>query len=155
MGKYTGLTAEDLMELMAEKPDWCLVTDVKDDVPRALRALWAIGQAKGVNAAGRIIPQIYSDKEESLIGELPYDRWILTIYRMGQLWEKARQIVHRQPKIIVMTIPVELLADERARMYQQEGVAVFVHTVNQPEQAKKLLGQGIGLYTDSYFQAGE
>jgi glycerophosphoryl diester phosphodiesterase len=151
-GRYTGLTVEDLVELMREKTDWYLVTDIKDEVPRGLRVLLAAAQAKGINAAGRIIPQIYGESEETLISQLPFDRWILTIYRMGELWDTARDIVRRQPKIIVMTIPMAWLTDERVQIFRKEGVELFVHTVNEPAECNKLLERGIGLYTDTYIK---
>ena len=66
-GKYTGLTAEDLVGLMAQKKDWFLVTDVKDDNERALTVLLATARARGVDAAARIIPQIGSHPKELVV----------------------------------------------------------------------------------------
>ena len=97
-------------------------------------------------------PQIYNEQEEQLIERLPFKRWILTMYRMGEKYDTALAIIQRQPRIAALTLWAHWYTPERMEAFRPTGVAIFVHTVNQPEQARQFLAQGVGLYTDSFLE---
>jgi glycerophosphoryl diester phosphodiesterase len=167
------LTFDDLLTLMQEKPDWNLVTDVKDDNQRALTTILMKATTRHIDVSNRIIPQIYGPNDEPLVQRLEYERWILTVYRMGpNMLRVAEGIVQRNARICAITMPAEYFVptDYRKRVshegvgthfvsgaetpFQAIGVPVFVHTVNNPADAALFLGRGIGLYTARYFDPG-
>jgi glycerophosphoryl diester phosphodiesterase len=167
----TPLTADDLLDLMRKYEDSYLVTDVKNyDNARVLPILYQKAQAKGIDAATRIYPQIYNQKETSLITQLPYKNWILTLYRLGPDFATAVRIAKEYPEIAAITYPAVWykdilkwrqkgehrdIPDEMQEVFSGIGVRVYVHTVNQTDNPDFFLKRGIGLYTDDYFQKAE
>ena len=149
-GKYTGLTVEDLVDLMVEKTDWFLVTDIKDDFSAGLATLLKVADARSVDSRKRIIPQIYFESQLPHCQTLPFESYILTMYLMGPDFAQAERMLASEPKFCALTMPHEYATPAILDRFRVLNVAIFVHTVNDPKLSQFFLTQGVGIYTDSY-----
>ena len=154
--EYTALDAVGLLELLAEHPDAWLVTDTKQTDPDTVRQIFAklvaaARQAGGVELLDRVIVQIYNTELKDVVEECwPFDHWILTTYLLpadsdygglaGWCTENG---------VPVLAMPAERVTAERVAAVMDQGVRVYVHTLNDPQAVSDCLALEVdGVYSD-------
>lgn len=150
-GKFTPLTAEDLIGIMRENPQMYLVTDTKRNLQQVIQDLTAIA-GDDADLLERFIIQVYYEGEKARIQEVyPFadEQFLFTIYAWGP-WSLEAARICNEENISVLTVPYGTIPQEDAALMQELGFTVYVHTVNRADLAHLALEQDIrGFYTDS------
>lgn len=159
LGKYTPLSFQDLLLLMEQYPDICVITDSKftdsDVFTIQFEAMLADARELGLSYLfDRIVIQIYSSNMHRALDNLyPFPHYIYTLYNEGfgktedAFREKAAFC--RQQGIGGLTMPENWWDPAYAAVAREYGVRVYVHTVNDLAAAKQFLAGGVdGVYTD-------
>lgn len=159
LGKYTPLSFRDLLLLMEEYPDICVITDSKftdaELVTLQFEAMLRDAQELGLgHVFDRIVVQVYNElmfKVVDNLGQFPC--YIYTLYNSGfdQSTEGFEQIAAfcRDNGIGAVTMWNYWWREEFAPIADANELAVYVHTVNDISEAKALIESGVGaVYTD-------
>ena len=157
--KYTALSFRDLLLLMVEYPDICVVTDSKftdaEIVTLQFEAMLRDARELGLESLfDRIVVQVYSElmfKVVDNLGDFPH--YIYTLYNTGfnQSVESFEEIAAfcSENGIGGVTMWSYWWKEAFAPIAQQHGLSIYVHTVNDREQARALIESGVsGIYTD-------
>ena len=160
LGKYTPLTFRDLLLLLEEYPDVCIITDTKFDDAEAVtvqfEAMLADARELGLSYLfDRIVVQVYSRlmfKVVDSIGQFPH--YIYTLYTEGfNRTEEAFSeiaVFCAESGIMGVTMWDYWWRTEFEAIAREHGVSAYVHTVNDAQEAVRLLADGVsGIYTDS------
>lgn len=155
-GKFTPLTAERLLQIMAENPDMYLVTDIKvgsvenSVVPLIAELVEMCGRDESI--LERFVIQLYSGLEKPEIKEIyPFDddQFLLTTYMLGYWRPEMAQICSEQG-IRVIALPHGQIPDEYVKDMTEKGYTIYEYTVNRADEAHAALARGIcGFYTDN------
>lgn len=157
-GEYTTLSLKNLLELMGEHRDVWIVTDTKRKAPkeaeRDFGILLSTAQELGAEEAlQRFVVQFYNEEMFKAVEKVyPFGNYIFTLYRLwhGQAdaFEKYAAFCEEND-IPVITMWAYLATEEILEIAKAHGVEVYVHTVNDLEEAKSLQARGVkGFYTD-------
>lgn len=157
--KYTALSFRDLLLLMVEYPDICVVTDSKfmdaEIVTLQFEAMLSDARELGLmELFDRIVVQVYSElmfKVVDNIHEFPH--YIYTLYNTGfdQSLSSFEQVAQfcSENGIDGVTMWSYWWRESFAPVAQEHGLSVYVHTVNDLQQARSLIESGVsGVYTD-------
>ena len=151
-GKYTPMTAEMLIEYMAQYEDMYLVIDTKEaDSVSVVSDLVALcGENTAI--ADRFVIQLYDKGIKAQMQKVyPFsnDNFLFTAYKFGpSKFADIMQVCYDEQ------IPVVTVADGRwdeatIGYYRDKGFLVFAHTVNRLDYVKNAVAQGVyGFYTD-------
>ena len=157
--KYTALSFRDLLLLMVEYPDICIITDSKftdaEIVTLQFEAMLRDARELGLESLfDRIVVQIYSELMFKVVNNIrKFPHYIYTLYNTGfdpklESFEKVAAFCSENG-IDGVTMWSYWWKEEFAPVAQQSGLSVYVHTVNDREQAKSLIASGVsGVYTD-------
>lgn len=163
-GKYTPLSFKDLLLLMEEHPDICIVTDTKyfeeADVVPQFEAMVAEAEELGLtHLFDRVYIQLYNDNMYDVVESVyHFPHYIYTLYVTGFLqteWAFTyfAEFCHKRG-IEGITMWYYWWDEAYAPIAEKNGVKVFVHTVNDAEAARGYLAEGVsGIYTDSLTEA--
>ena len=156
--QYTPLTLADVLLLMKEYKDIYIVTDTKSASNKISEHFEIIlntaYEMQAEEVLDRIIVQIYKGKTLELVKEV-YDFPIIiyTLYSSG--WdgnsEDFLDICRfcKKNNIRNITMWYYLATSEILEIAKSYDIAVFVHTVNNLEEADELIQRGVkGVYTD-------
>jgi len=159
-GQYTPLTFSDLLLLMEQYPDICIITDTKfaneEEVTYQFRQMIDDAQALGLSYLfGRMIVQLYTEKMYDVVSNLyPFENYIYTLYYEGfnctedSFREKANFC--QTHGIMGITMWDYWWGDAYYDIASARDLAVYIHTVNDPGTAQDLLSRGISaVYTDT------
>ena len=162
-GKYTPLSFRDLLYLMEQHPDICIITDTKfvneEEVTRQFRAMLDDAYETGLTYLfGRMVIQIYTPlmfKVADHLYHFPY--YIFTLYNSdfdGTEDSFRQQAVFCQENgIMGITMSDYWWTDNAPDYYpiaSWRGIRIYVHTVNDADRANSLLASGVsGIYTDT------
>lgn len=159
--EYTPMTFQDVCILLKEYPDMWIVTDTKnsdeESISNDIRLVVETAKVSGMEEVlDRIVIQVYTPQMYEVVKDVyKFDNWIFTLY---QYWDgdlKAfEDIVEFCRKSEIGTITVSnsryVHAPGIVSMTQPYGIKIYVHTVNEVEDAQKFLDEGVwGIYTDS------
>lgn len=150
-GKYTPITAAELIQIMRDYPQMHLVIDTKEEnlylVVAELVSL--AGEDPGV--IDRFVIQLYAGTEKAgLKAFYPFreEQFLLSLYKIGN-WDQSVLRLCEQEGIYILTTFFGQIPDEDVSMLRERGFILFEHTVNDPEQVRTALNRGIcGVYTD-------
>lgn len=149
-GKFTPMTAEDLLTIMRENPQMHLVTDTKRSLYRVMTDLTALA-GNDPDLLDRFVIQVYREGEKAHIQQLyPFAdaQFLFTIYAWGP-WSLEAARVCNDENISVLTVPYGTMPEEDAVLLDQLGFTVYEHTVNRADLARAALDRGIhSFYTD-------
>lgn len=159
LGKYTPLSFQDLLLLMEQYPDICVITDSKftdsDVFTIQFDAMLADARELGLTYLfDRIVVQIYNSNMFHALDKLyPFPHYIYTLYNegFGRTEEDFREKAAfcRRQGIKGLTMPEGWWDPAYAAIAREYGVRVYVHTVNNLDDAKRFLSSGVdGVYTD-------
>ena len=149
--KYTILDVNRLFFLMQEYPEIFVITDTKGPIYQSIHYLIALAQSQDAQLIDRIIPQIYHPAELEQIRELhAFPAIILTLYRNTMKDEDVIEFVRSTGGIIQgVTMSVSRFSPSLVSELRELGLAVFVHTINNPNQMDYFHALGVtGFYTD-------
>lgn len=154
-GKYTNMTAEDLVDLLVEHEDAYLVTDSKDVEPEIIqeqfRQLLDLIEATGdTSLYDRVIVQIYFEEMYELIYDLyPFEHWIFTLY---QIYDPDLEEIGdfcAENAIEVVTMPYTTVTKEKSDILHSYDLKVYAHTINEHVEVLYGKSSGVdGFYTD-------
>lgn len=159
-GSYTPVSFRDLLLLMAQYPDICIVTDTKllDDeaVTEQFQSMVSEAHKLGMSYLfDRMIIQIYSPDHFAVVdGVYHFPHYIYTLYQdyFGANAESFTNKVKfcEMNGIMGLTINEEVWKAAYMPIAKEHNTTVYVHTVNDEALAKKLLSADVGaVYTDS------
>lgn len=162
-GKYTPLSFRDLLYLMEQYPDICIITDTKfvneEEVTRQFRAILNDAYETGLTYLfDRMIIQVYTAMMFSVADSIyHFPHYILTLYYSdfdGTEDSFRQQAVFCQENSIMgITMSDHWWTDDAPDYYpiaNWRGIRIFVHTVNDANMANSLLATGVsGIYTDT------
>lgn len=157
-GKYTPLTAAELIGYMVEKEDLYIVIDTKEsNLAEVIRELVTLSNDDS-EIMDRFIVQLYSlDDAKSQIREIyPFtnDNFLFTAYKsdISELDELLYKCYEQE--ISVITTPYGQWDDEWIGKLNEKGFIIYVHTVNRVDHAEKAIRAGVyGIYTDELTEA--
>lgn len=151
--KYTPLSSEDVLHLLAEYPNVYIITDTKQmgnaDVYFQFSTL--VKEAQGIDPSvlDRIIPQIY--EEEMLYRIMDVYEWksvVFTLYQTDYTTQSLQAFVLNSG-VRCITMWDSVATQEMIGALDSVGAKVAVHTVNDEAYAKLLISSGVDLiYTD-------
>jgi len=150
-GKYTPLSAADVVELMREHPDAWVMTDIKDpSVKRRTHALRKLLDAAAGDKAirDRIIVQIYSEGDLKPARALGFRNILYTFYRLETPVDRAIRFADAND-IRVVTFPKSGATKSLIASLRHHGIRCATHTVNDAAEERWLYRRGVRLfYTD-------
>lgn len=159
LGRYTPLSFRDLLLLMEEYPDICIITDTKftdsDVFTIQFDAMLSDARELGLTYLfDRIVVQIYNTNMLSALNNIyRFPHYIYTLYQddfnrtENALRERAAFCA--QWGIEGITMESSLWRSAYRDIAREYGVRVYVHTVNDKEKARQLLESGVdGVYSD-------
>ena len=151
-GKYTTLTAEDIIAYMAEFEDLYIVIDTKEE--NEVQVISDLITLCGADSTipDRFVVQLYrSGMKQTLMELYPFhdENFLFTAYKFGvRNPAKIMQLCYDE-NISVITIPHESFSTEVIERFVEKGFIVFEHTVNRPDTALQALDRGVyGVYSD-------
>ena len=158
-GKYTPLSFHDLLLLMEQYPDICIVTDTKlldtEAVTQQFQSMTLEARKLGMSYLfDRMIVQIYSPEHFTVVdGVYHFPHYIYTLYQdyFGRNEESFRNkvVFCENNGIMGLTLDVEVWVPDYVLISNWHGVNVYAHTINTAEETHKLLHTGIkAVYTD-------
>ena len=157
--KYTPLSFRDLLLLMEEHPDICVVTDTKfldaEIVTLEFEAMLQDAEELGLSYLfDRMVIQVYSPLMFRVVDTVHhFPNYIYTLYSEGfaQTEDAFREKAAfcQENGILGVTMWSHWWREAYAPIAQEYGVAVYTHTVNDPETALRQLEGGVSaVYTD-------
>ncbi|MCL1808762.1 MAG: hypothetical protein FWG42_03225 [Clostridiales bacterium] len=151
-GKFHTLTFEKLTAILDEAEDVRVITDVKDDNIGVLSAIAEMFPSY----IERIIPQIYSYGQYSIVKRLGYRDVILTLYAMPTIdYDELLSFVryHALYAVTVGDAHDYLIKDLKYRL-ANDGVLVYYHPVIDFEAAEEAMANGVyGVYANRLIPA--
>lgn len=158
--QYTPLSFRDLLLLMEEYPDVCIVTDTKftdaEIVTLQFQAMLADAEELGLTYLfDRMVIQVYSELMYTVVDNLHhFPNYLYTLYAegFGRTETAFRDIASfcDEQGILGITMWDYWWNDAYASIAEEYGLRVFAHTVNDADEALSLLERGISaIYTDS------
>lgn len=159
-GSYTPVSFRDLLLLMAQYPDICIITDTKllDDEVVTEQFQSIINEAHRLGMTylfDRMIVQVYSPGHYAVVnGVYHFPHYIYTLYQdyFGRNKESfTNKIIFCETNgVMGLTIGEEVWKEEYMPIADEHHINVYVHTINDEALAKKILNANVGaVYTDS------
>ena len=149
---YSPLDWERILDLLQHYPDAYIVTDTKEaDLTRMMEEFQMLTESashRDPQLLDRIIPQIYSRQMLEQIKQIyPFSRIIYTLYESQDSDEEVVNFVKTSG--VDVTMPENRVSSTFVKALKHSGARVYVHTVNDNKQIKKLSRMGVdGFYTD-------
>ena len=157
-GKYSTMTAKDLIEYMEQREDLYIVIDTKeDDQVDVTRELVELSEGNK-DVIDRFIIQLYSldDVKQRILKIYPFsdDNFLFTGYRTDTSdREKIIQMCYEQ-NVSVIPLPCGAWEPGWIAELKKKGFIVYEHTVNRLDQASACMREGVfGFYTDFLTEA--
>lgn len=159
LGRFTPLSFKDLLELMEQHPDICVVTDTKftdaEIVTLQFEAMVRDGAELGLSYLfDRMIIQVYDPLMFRVVDSVHhFEHYIYTLYTDGFARTEAgfreKADFCGENGIMGITMWDYWWREDYAPIAQEKGLKVYAHTVNDPERALALLAEGVSaVYTD-------
>lgn len=160
LGQYTPLSFRDLLLLMEEYPDICIITDTKftdaDIVAIQFDAMLRDAEKLGLtDLFDRMFIQLYNTSMLNMVeGIYHFPHYIYTLYAVGfehtpEGFEEVAAYCDSNG-IEGVTMWYYWWDAAYAPIAQAHSISVYTHTVNNAEYAKNQLSEGVGaVYTDT------
>ena len=161
--EYTTMTLEDLFRLLKKYPDAYVMIDCKeystrdyDNTLEDYKAYAEIAKAAGAESVlNQIIPEVYNSKMYMAVKKVySFPSYIYSLwkeYSVKQLKKVAEYC--KESGIPVVTISAEYWTEEIQQIFDEQGIKVYIYTVNDAEKAREFLKAGaIGVCTDTLLE---
>ena len=160
LGKYTPLSFQDLLLLMVEYPDVCIITDTKfleaEEVTLQFQSMLYDARKLGLTYLfDRFFIQVYSVSHYTIVNNLyHFPHYIYTLYQdsYSETTDAFREkiLFCEQNGIEGLTLWDYWWHSDYATIADWHHVNVYAHTVNDAEKAKRLINSGVSaVYTDA------
>ncbi len=151
-GKYTPMTAADVVEYMENYPELYVIIDTKEeDQVQVVKTLIDLS-AHNPDITDRFVIQLYAEGVKSEIQKLyPFQdsNYLFTIYKYGDRMPRSVMKICYDENISVVTIPYSAWKEEDRQIFYSRDFKVYEHTVNCPDDANEAIEEGVwGVYTD-------
>lgn len=151
-GKYTPMTASDLISYMEDYPDLHIIIDTKEtDHLSVIEDLIQLS-AYDTSITDRFIIQLYDAGVKAEIMQLyPFSdsNFLFTAYKLGSRFPNKIMNICYEENISVITVPYGDWGQETLDLFLSKNIIVYENTVNRPDLANEELQRGVhGLYTD-------
>lgn len=151
-GKFTGMTAADIVSYMKENPELHIIVDTKEeDLTAVIDDLLKLCDYQQ-DIADRFVIQLYDrgQKEDILkLYPFPNENFLFTCYKFDPLRVDEILQLCSEEQIAVVTVSNGIWDAETVNRFLEQGITLFEHTVNLPELVEISLEKGIyGFYTD-------
>lgn len=157
-GKYTPMSFEDLCVLMDRYDDIWIVLDTKDKNKEKVLEKFQIlidtvNRNNMSHILNRIIVQLYNEDMYDVVNTVyPFEQYIFTLYqRWGGGKEDFIQICRWSVKnnVDIITMAYTVANKDIIKIANRYGIDVYVHTLNDVNEAQKYIDIGVkGIYTD-------
>lgn len=151
-GKYTTLTAKELIQYMEQYKDLHIIIDTKEDNQIEIIESLVNLSAYDTNITDRFIIQLYTDGVKAKIQEVyPFqdNNFLFTVYKFGARFPNKIMKICYDENISVVTVPYNKWDDETRDLFLSKGFVIYEHTINRPDLARTLMSKGVhGFYTD-------
>ena len=158
--EYTPLSFKDLLLLMEQYPDVCIITDTKfteaEIVTLQFEAMLRDAEELGLSYLfDRMVIQVYDALMFKVVDNIHhFENYIYTLYSDGFTTTvsgfRERAAFCAENGIRGITMWDYWWRTDFAPIMEEYDILVFTHTVNDPEEARALLSSGVsGIYTDS------
>ena len=147
-GKYTPLSAADVVDLMREHRDAWVMTDIKDlSVKGRTHALRELLDATtgDKSVRDRIIVQIYSEGDLKPTRTLGFRNILYTFYRLETPVDRAIKFADAND-IRVVTFPKSWATKALIGSLRRHGIRCATHTVNDADEEQRLYNRGVRLF---------
>ncbi|MCR4746461.1 MAG: hypothetical protein K5894_14700 [Lachnospiraceae bacterium] len=163
-GKYTALSFEDFTKIIKDYPDVYIVLDgkydseSKDKLVEEYQMIHDMVNENCPDMLDRFIPQIYDEEMLTTIDEIY--QWKSMIYTLYHFKNDAEFDPDKEMSF-AMKNDIKVITMDEDREFDfvangffkkniiDKGLMVYVHTINDPEQAEKLMEDGVyGFYSD-------
>lgn len=152
LGIYSPLDWDRILDLMEYYTDAYIVTDTKEFdsglIMQQFEMLTEAARRRDPALLDRIIPQIYSRPMLEELQQIhPFPHIIYTLY---QSQDNDQQVIDfaKEHKVDI-TMPESRTSSKFIKALKRTGARVYVHTLNDKQQIKKLYRMGVdGFYTD-------
>ena len=151
-GKYTSMTAEQLIAYMKEYEDLHIIIDTKEeDYQKVILDLVELSSYDR-NITDRFIIQLYEEGTKEQFQKIyPFkdENFLFTTYKYSTEYTNKIMNLCYEENIAVITIPYDAWDKETIEVFRKKGFIIYEHTVNRPHLAQASLEKGIsGFYTD-------
>lgn len=153
-GKYTPLTAEDFLQIMAQNEDLYLIADFKGTMEHLLpemaeELIRLCGQDESL--LKRVIIELHTETDkEKVLAMYPFadEQFIFSPYAIGGWSPEIASLCSRQNITVIATGRNEIPENQLTEL-RELGYEVYEFTVNRLDEARARMEQGIcGFYTD-------
>lgn len=151
-GKYSPMTASDLIQYMDQYSDLYIIIDTKEsDYVNVIRDLVELSFFNP-SITDRFIIQIYDSGAKAEILQLysfSDSNFLFTAYKFGSRFPNKIMNICYDENIYIVTVPYGDWDQETIDLYRSKNIIIYEHTMNRPDQANEELRRGVhGLYTD-------
>lgn len=152
-GDYTAMTLLDLYKFMDEKEDVYIILDPKynPDVVGQFSLIVNTALDNGLeHVLERIVVQLYyEDMYEKVETVYSFDNYLYTLYYIGYNEPEKIGAFMKKNDIPVLVMPYTWIDEKVINDLRNYPVKIYVHTVNDVNEAKRVLDLGVdGIYTD-------
>lgn len=159
LGKYTPLSFQDLLQLMVEYPDICIITDTKfveaEEVTLQFQSMINEAHKLGLSYLfDRIAVQVYSVSHYTIVNSLyHFPHYIYTLYQESfaetENAFREKVVFCEQNGIEGLTLWDYWWDPDYRIIADWHNVKIYAHTVNDPDTARRLINSGVSaVYTD-------
>ena len=152
-GVFTPMDLDYLAEVMRERTDFYIVTDVKDDITAFCETV----RERCPELSERFIIQIYHEAEYKPVYDMDFPFVILTLYRWSEdeYFSADPQRIARECELVGLTFPAARYREgsPQNRWFLEKmrsaGCPLYAHTVDDREEQRKLFNAGVSaVYTN-------
>lgn len=159
-GQYTPLSFRDLLILMTQYPDICIITDTKftdaEAVTMQFRSMLDEAHNLGLSYLfDRIAVQVYSPDHFAIVDSIHhFPHYIYTLYQDSftptEDGFRQKAVFCQEHGIFALTLNAEVWDPDFYPIANWRELKVFVHTVNDALDARYLLRNGVNaVYSDT------
>ena len=143
-GFLTPMSFDMLTDVLDEHPDVRIVTDCKENAVELLSLI----ARKYPHYIANIVPQIYDYYQYEQVKRLGYEDIIFTLYTMNYMDYDRLLAFIKEKELLAVTGGVDYTYKEVAYRLAEDDVCVYMHPLNDFDDANALIEKGIyGVYS--------
>ncbi|WP_026528947.1 glycerophosphodiester phosphodiesterase family protein [Butyrivibrio sp. VCD2006] len=147
-GEFTPLELSTLVDFLRGHENFYIVTDIKKDYN--VEGAKLIAEA-APDMMDRFIIQVYHEQEAGEMEAMGFKNIIFTLYRTEEeeRTPEAIEYAAKHHDFIAWTAKKSFISKEFAEEIKKNGGILFTHTINDPEEMKQYIAEGVdGFYSD-------
>lgn len=142
---YSQMDVSKVLEWLRNHADARIITDIKEENLTVLKQISLMDPY----ILDRVIPQIYKFEEYDKVKELGFKNIILTLYMSNYSKEQLIDFAQNH-HLFGVTMSLKKYETGIGKSLIDNGIDVFVHTINNLEKANLLINEGVKkVYTDT------